>query len=122
MQRKNPVKAMRYLVVICALISALAIVGCGGGDDNEGGTTATSGETIATVNSGPVPVNASTVQSVVGQPVTFSNGSVFDPSLAGNSAALTFTSSTAANLTSGGSTSTAGVGFGSMVRTKIRRR
>ena len=81
MQRKNPGKAMRYLVAVCALISALAIVGCGGGDD-EGGTTVTSGETISNVNSGPVPVTASTVQSLVGQPVTFANGGIFDPSLA----------------------------------------
>jgi hypothetical protein len=113
MQRKNPGKAMRYLVAVCALLSALAIVGCGGGGGDEGGTTVTSGETISSVNSGPVAVNASTVQSVVGQPVTFSNGSIFDPSLAGNSAALTFTSSTQASLASAGSTSTAGVGFGS---------
>src|SRR5215831_3378708 len=85
MQRKNPGKAMRYLVAVCALASALAMVGCGGGDGNEGGTTVTSGETISSVNSGPVAVNASTVQSLVGQPVTFSNGGVFDPSLAGSS-------------------------------------
>ena len=83
MQRKNPSKAMRYLVAVCALISALAIVGCGGGDGDGGGTTVTSGETISNVNSGPVPVTASTVQSVVGQPVTFANGGIFDPSLAG---------------------------------------
>ena len=54
MQRKNPGKAMRYLVAVCALASALALVGCGG-DDDEGGTTVTSGETISNVNSGPVP-------------------------------------------------------------------
>jgi hypothetical protein len=114
MQRKNLGKAMRYLVAVCALASALAMVGCGGGDGgDEGGATVTSGETISSVNTGAVAVNASTVQSVVGQPVTFSNGGVFDPSLAGTQATLTFTSPTQANLTSGGSTSTAGVGFGS---------
>ena len=112
MQRKNPGKAMRYLVAVCALISALAIVGCGGGDD-DGGTTVSSGETISNVNSGPVPVNASTVQSIVGQPVTFTNGGIFDPSLAGNSATLTFTSPASASLSSAGSTSTANAAFGS---------
>ena len=35
MQRKNLGKAMRYLVAaVCALVSALALVGCGGGDDD----------------------------------------------------------------------------------------
>ena len=114
MQRKNPGKAMRYLVVVCALISALAMVGCGGGDGgDEGGTTVTSGETIPNVNTGPVAVNASTVQALVGQPVTFSNGGIFDPSLAGNSATLTFASPTTASVSSGGSTSTANTTFGS---------
>ena len=114
MQRKNPGKAMRYLVAVCALISALAIVGCGGGDDG-GGTTVTSGETIPTVNSGPVGLSSSNVQAVVGQPFAFQNGGVFDPSLAGTPTTLTFTSSNQASVaaTSGGSTSTAGVGFGS---------
>jgi hypothetical protein len=111
--QKNPGKAMRYLVAVCALISALAIVGCGGGDGDGGGTTVTSGETISNVNSGPVPVTASAVQSVVGQPVTFANGGIFDPSLAGNSATLTFTSPTTASLSSAGSTSTANASFGS---------
>jgi len=114
MQRKNLGKAMRYLVAVCALASALAMVGCGGGDGgDEGGATVTSGETISSVNSGPVAVNASTVQSVVGQPVTFSNGGIFDPSLAGNSATLTFASPTTASVSSGGSTSTANTTFGS---------
>ena len=38
MQRKNPGKAMRYLVAVCALVSALAMVGCGGDGDDDGGT------------------------------------------------------------------------------------
>ena len=113
MQRKNPSKAMRYLVAVCALISALVIVGCGGDGDDEGGTTVTSGETIPNVNTGPVAVNASTVQSLVGQPVTFANGGIFDPSLTGNSATLTFTGPTTASVSSGGSTSTANTAFGS---------
>jgi hypothetical protein len=119
MQRKNPGKAMRYLVAVCALISALAVVGCGGSDD-EGGTTVSSGETIPTVNTGPVAVNASTVQSLVGQPVTFSNGSIFDPSLGSNSATLTFTSPTTFDLASGGSTSSGDTTFGSCTLTFTR--
>src|SRR5262249_32806156 len=108
MQRKNSGKAMRYLVAVCALLSVLAMVGCGGGGGgDEGGTTVTSGETISSVNSGPVAVNASTVQALVGQPVTFSNGSIFDPSLGSNSATLTFTSPTTSSLASGGATSDA---------------
>jgi hypothetical protein len=114
MQRKNSGKAMRYLVAVCALVSALVMVGCGGdGDDGGGGTTVTSGETISNVNSGPVPVNASTVQSIVGQQVTFANGGIFDPSLTGTQATLTFTSPTTASLSSAGSTSTANASFGS---------
>ena len=61
MQRKNSGKAMRYLVAVCALISALAMVGCGGGGGDEGGTPVTSGETISTVNTGSVPVSNSNV-------------------------------------------------------------
>ena len=91
MQRKNPGKAMRYLVAVCALVSALAMVGCGGDDDDDGGTV-TSGQTIPTVNSGPVTVTSSNVQALVGQPLTFPNGSIFDPSLGNNPATLTFTS------------------------------
>ena len=53
MQRKNPGKAMRYLVAVCALVSALAMVGCGGDGDDDGGTV-TSGQTIPSVNTGAV--------------------------------------------------------------------
>src|SRR5262245_3908995 len=113
MQRKNSGKAMRYLVAVCALVSALAMVGCGGGGGDEGGPTVTSGETISSVNTGPVALNASTAQALVGQPVTFSNGGIFDPSLTGNSATLTFASPTTASVSSGGSTSTANTTFGS---------
>jgi hypothetical protein len=115
MQRRNPGKAMHYLVVVCALVSALAMVGCGGGGGDEGGgATVTSGETISSVNTGSVPVSSNSVQALVGQPFAFQNGGVFDPSLAGTQTTLTFTSSNQASVAaSGGSTSTAGVGFGS---------
>ena len=44
MQRKNLRRAMHYLVAVCALVSALAMVACGGGGDEGGGPTVTSGE------------------------------------------------------------------------------
>jgi hypothetical protein len=120
MQRKNSGKAMCYLVVVCALLSALAIVGCGGGGGEEGGTTVTSGETLSTVDTGPVPVGSSNVQALVGLPLTFSNGSIFDPSLGNNPATLTFTSPTTSSLASGGSTSDADTTFGSCTFTFTR--
>ena len=114
MQRKNPGKAMCYLVVICALVSALALVGCGGGDDDDGGTV-TSGQTIPSVNTGAVNVTSSNVQALVGQQLTFTNGSIFDPSLGNNPATLTFTSANPPtfSLTSGGATSSGNATFGS---------
>ena len=112
MQRKSLGTAMRYLVVVCALISALVMVGCGGGGE-EGGPTVTSGETINSVNTGSVPVSNSSVQALVGQPFNFQSGSIFDPSLGSNPATLTFTSPSTSTLTSGGSTSSANTTFGS---------
>jgi hypothetical protein len=55
---------MCYLVMICALVSMLALVGCGGDDD---GGTVTSGQTIPSVNTGAVNVTSSNVQALVGQ-------------------------------------------------------
>ena len=116
MQRKNSGKAMCYLVAVCALVSALAMVGCGGGDDgNDGGTTVTSGESISSVNTGSVPVNSSNVQALVGQPFVFP-GSTFDQvwdhrryTYFHRSANPTRTF----NLTSGGATSSGNATFGS---------
>jgi len=114
MQRKSLGKAMCYLVAVCALVSALALVGCGGGGgDDNGGTTVTSGETISSVNSGPVGLSTSNVQALVNQPIPFQNGSIFDPSLGNNQATQTFTSTATSSLTSGGSTSSANTTFGS---------
>jgi len=115
MQRKNPSKAMYYLVVICALVSALALVGCGG-DDDDGSGTVTSGQTIPNVNTGVINVTGSNVQVLVGQPLVFSNGVIFDPSLAGTQVTLTFTSAnppTFTLTTSGGATSSGNATFGS---------
>jgi len=124
MQRKNSGKAMCYLVAVCALVSALAMVSCGGGDDGDdtSGAPATSGQTIPTVNSGAVPVTSSNVPALVNQPFAFQPGSIFDPSLGTNQATVTFTgpggpgtppNSEAFNLTSGSSTSSGNATFGS---------
>jgi hypothetical protein len=88
------------------------MVGCGGGGD-EGGPAVTSGETISNVNTGAVPVGSSNVQALVGQSATFSNGSIFDPSLGSNPATLTFTGPSTFSLASGGSTSRGNTAFGS---------
>src|SRR5437016_1515407 len=92
MQRKSLGTAMRYLVMVCALISALVMVGCGGGGEEGGGPTVTSGETISSVNTGSVPVSSSSVQALEGQQFALP-GSIFDPSLAGTQATLSFTGS-----------------------------
>jgi len=68
MQQRNLGKAMRYLVVVGALVSAFAMVGCGGDGGGDGTTTISPGSTP------PVPVNATTVQALVGQQVTIPNG------------------------------------------------
>jgi hypothetical protein len=116
MQRRNVGKAIYYLVMIVALISAFALVACGGGDGDDGGTV-TSGETIGTVDTGSMNVNSSNVQALVGQQFTFQNGSIFDPSIGNNPATLTFTSPTTFSLTSGSSTSSGNTTFGSCTLT-----
>ena len=112
MQWRNPGRGMRCLIAACALVSALAMVGCGGGGD-ESGQTVTSGETISSVNTGSVQVSSSNVQALVGQPFSFQNGSIFDPTLGNNPATLTFTSPSTFDLTSGSSTSSGNTTFGS---------
>src|SRR5882724_3533303 len=118
-QRRNLGKAMRYLMVVCALVSTLAMFGCGGGGGDD---TTTSGENTpatSTVSNVPVPASATTVQAVVGQTFTISNGSLFSSGLASTPVNLTFGApSTATNsapftLTSGNSTATGTVAFGS---------
>jgi hypothetical protein len=112
MQRKNPGKTMRYLVAVCALASALAMFGCGGGDGDDGGATTTSN-----VSNVPVPVNANTVQAVVGQQFTMPNGAIFDPGIGNNPVTFAFTSPTTFSLTSGSSTASGNVAFGSCTLT-----
>jgi len=105
---------MYHLVVIGALVSALALVGCGssgGGDNNGSGTTTTSN--VANVPDTAVPVTSSTVQAVLGEQFTFQPGSIFDPSIGSNPATLTFTTPTTSSVTSGGTTSDGDTTFGS---------
>jgi len=108
MQQKNLGKAMRYLVAVCALVSALVMFGCGGGDDNE--------TTERTVSNVAVPVSANTVQAMGSQPLTIPDGSAFG--LPNTPVTLVFgppASSTTApfTLTSGISTANGTVTFGS---------
>jgi hypothetical protein len=117
MQRKNSGKAMCYLVLVCALVSALAMVGCGGGGGDEGGgSPVTSGETLPNVDTGTQNLDRTRVQALEKQQFTFP-GSIFDPSLGNNTATLTFTGPTqngeAFTLTSGGATSSGETTFGS---------
>src|SRR6266566_9471813 len=89
MQQRNLDKAMRYLVAVCALGSALAMVGCGGGGGDDGAST------TSNVSNQSVPVNPTTVQAVLGQPFTIPNGAIFDPGIGNNPVTFTFTSPTA---------------------------
>src|SRR5207253_2370874 len=102
--QRNLGKAMRYLVAVCALVSALVMFGCGGGDDNE--------TTERTVSNVAVPVSANTVQAMAGQPFPITDGSAFSPGLPNTPVTLTFTSSSTFTLTGGG-TATGTVAFGS---------
>jgi hypothetical protein len=106
---------IRYLVVVGALVSTLAMVGCGGGgdDDNGDGTTTTT----SNVSTPPIPVNATTVPAVVGQQFTIPNGSIFSPGLGNNPVVFVFTSPTTFSLTSGSSTASGDVAFGSCTLT-----
>jgi hypothetical protein len=115
MQRRNPGKAMRYRVAVCALVSALAMFGCGGGGGDDGGDASTT--STSNVSNVPVPVNATTVQAVVGQQFTIPNGAIFSPGLGTNPAVFTFTSPTTFSVTSVGSTASGNVAFGSCTLT-----
>jgi len=78
MQRRNLSNAMRYLVAVCALISAFGLVSCGG-DDGE------TKNVIATV-----PMDGTTVRAVQNQPLTFSTGQGFGVNIGTGSFTLTF--------------------------------
>jgi hypothetical protein len=109
MQRRNVGKAMYYLVAILALVSVFALVACGGDDDDE---------EIRTVSNQSVPVDSSSVRAVLGQQFNFSNGSIFGSGIGTNQAAtFTFATPTTFSLTSGGSTASGDVAFGSCILT-----
>ena len=114
MQCRNVGKAMYYLAVIGVLVSALALVGCGGGGSgNESSSTPGTTSNVDNVPDTAVPANATTVQAVLGEQFTFQPGSIFDPSIGSNPATLTFTTPTTASVTSGGTTSSGNTTFGS---------
>ena len=111
MQQKNVGKATRYLMAVWALVSALGIVGCGGGDGNDETTS-------RTVSNLAVPVNANTAQAIGGQQFAISDVSAFSSGASNAPATLTFGTSTSPTtapftLTSGNSTATGTVAFGS---------
>jgi hypothetical protein len=81
MQRKHFGKALRYLVAVCALVSALAIVACGGDDDES-----EIQNVVATV-----AADDNTVPAVQGRPFTIANGQVFGGPVGSNPVVLTFT-------------------------------
>jgi len=112
MQCKNVGKAMYYLVVILALVSSLALVGCSSGDGGGGGGT-TSTSNVSNVSNATVPLTASNVQAVLGEPFTFQPGSIFDPSIGSNPATLTFDTATTSSVTSEGAKSSGTTTFGS---------
>src|SRR6266446_2377125 len=114
--QKNLGKAMRYLVAVCALVSALAMVGCGGGGDGDGGGGGGGTPTTSNVSNVPVPVNATTVQAILGQPFTIPNGAIFDPGIGNNPVTFTFPTSTTFSL-GGSSTASGDVAFGSCTLT-----
>jgi len=103
---------MRYLVAVCALVSAFAMVGCGGDGGDDGGATTTSN-----VSNQSVPVNATTVQAILGQQFTIPNGAIFDPGIGNNQVTFTFTSPTTFSLTRESSTASGNVAFGSCTLT-----
>ena len=84
MQRRNLGKAMRYLVAVCALGSAFALVACGSSGDNTG--------TVKNVNA-TVAVTNSTVAAVQGRAITIQNGQV----ISNISGTVTLTFSTVPN-------------------------
>jgi len=108
MQRRNVGKVMYYLVAIMALVSAFALVACGG-DDDDGGE-------VRTVSNQSVPVNSSTVQAVTGQQFRIPDGSAFSAGIPPNTpVVLTFNSPSTFTLTpsSGGGTASGTVAFAS---------
>jgi hypothetical protein len=89
MQRKHFGRALRYLVAVCALVSALAILACGG-DDEEGEVK----NVVATV-----PADEDTIAAVQGRTFTIANGQVFGGPVGSNPISLTFTTPATFTLT-----------------------
>lgn len=97
MQQTRWGRTVRYLAVGLVVLSALALLGCPGDDDDEG-----QGATFDLTNVA-VPASSTTVAAVQGQAFTLPSGAVFN---AGAGAVnLTFNSATTATLSRTGATS-----------------
>ena len=94
MQRRSFGKALRYLVVVGALVSSLVMFACGGSD--------TQAVSVA------VPLTDATVTAVQAVPLTFSNGPVFSPAITGT-VTLTFNSPNTFTLVGSAGTAATGV-------------
>jgi hypothetical protein len=80
MQRKHLGKALHFLVAVCALVSALTLFACGGGDD-EGEVK----NVVATV-----AADDDTVPAVQSRTIRIDNGQVFGANVGSNPIDLTF--------------------------------
>jgi hypothetical protein len=99
MQSKTFGKAMQFLVAVGTLVSAFALVACGGSDTKDVNVT--------------VGLTNSTVAVVQGQPLTIPDGQVFTPAITGE-VTLTFNSPNTFTLVgSGGATATGVVTYSS---------
>jgi hypothetical protein len=77
MQRRNLGKAMHYLVVVGTLVSAFALVACGGGDDTKNVDVT-------------VSLNTSTVAAVQGVGINIQGGQIFTGVSTGTAVTLVF--------------------------------
>jgi hypothetical protein len=78
MQRRNLGKAMRYLVVVGTLVSAFALVACGGDDSDSQDVDVT------------VPLNTATVAAVQGVGINIQGGQIFTGVSTGTAVTLIF--------------------------------
>ena len=115
MQQTSLGRAVRYLVAVFVVLSALTLLGCSG--DGDDGNVAGAPADEFDLNNAQVPVTASTVAIVQGDAFTFPNGAAFDAGIGANPVTLTFGAPTGVTapftLSSGASTATGTTTFAS---------